>query len=120
MSSVDVGPIKRLVAATRYSLNGLGVAWHTEAALRYEFYATPALVLAAVIANVTTAERILLVGSWLFVIVVELLNSAIEAIVDRIGREHHELSGRAKDLGSAAVFCAIILAAITWLMILFG
>ena len=63
-------------------------------------------------------ERALLIGSVLLVVVVELINSAVETVVDRIGPEHHELSGRAKDLGSAAVFCSIVLAGVFWLMLL--
>jgi diacylglycerol kinase (ATP) len=59
----------------------------------------------------------LLLGSWFLVLVVELINSAIETIVDRFGAERHDLSGRAKDLGSAAVFCSIVLAAVIWLII---
>ena len=66
------------------------------------------------------AERALLVGSWLLVLIVELLNSALEAVVDRIGSERHELAGRAKDAGSAAVMGALILAGITWGSILMG
>lgn len=62
----------------------------------------------------TGYERLLLLGSCLVVLIVELLNSAIEATVDRVGDEHHELSGRAKDLGSAAVFISLVLVAIVW------
>jgi diacylglycerol kinase (ATP) len=62
----------------------------------------------------------LLIGSWLLVIVVELINSAIETVVDRIGSERHDLSGRAKDLGSAAVFCSIVLAVTVWLILCLG
>lgn len=64
-------------------------------------------------------EKILLVGSVLLVIVAELLNSAVESVVDRIGSEYHELSGRAKDIGSAAVFVAMLITGLTWLLILF-
>lgn len=64
-------------------------------------------------------EMSLLVGSILIVLVVELLNSAVEAVVDRVGKEFHELSGRAKDLGSAAVFVAIVNAVTIWIFILF-
>ena len=62
--------------------------------------------------------RILMVGSWILVMIVELLNSAVEATVDRIGSERHELSGRAKDIGSAAVMLSVLLSAFTWLAIL--
>ena len=65
-------------------------------------------------------EKALMIGSVLLVLVVELLNSAIEAVVDRIGTERHELSGRAKDQGSAAVFVALVIVAITWAFMLFN
>ena len=65
-------------------------------------------------------EKVLMIGSVLLVLVVELLNSAIEAVVDRIGTERHELSGRAKDQGSAAVFVALVIVAITWAFMLFN
>ena len=65
----------------------------------------------------TAAERSLLIGSWLVVLIVELINSAIETVVDRIGADRHELSGSAKDLGSAAVFCSIVLFAMVWLIV---
>ena len=66
----------------------------------------------------TGMERGLLIGSWIIVLAVELTNSAIEAAVDRIGTERHELSGKAKDYGSAAVFCAIVAASVVWVCIL--
>jgi diacylglycerol kinase (ATP) len=62
-------------------------------------------------------ERVILIGSCLLVLIVELLNSAVEAVVDRVGDEHHELSGRAKDLGSAAVFLSLVAVAIVWLTV---
>jgi diacylglycerol kinase (ATP) len=65
-------------------------------------------------------ELALLIGSWMLVVVVEMINSAIEAVVDRIGKEHHELSRTAKDLGSAAVFCSIVLSVTVWVLILFS
>ena len=68
----------------------------------------------------TPVEQIMLIGSWVLVIIMELLNSAIEAAVDRSGLETHELAGRAKDMGSAAVLCAIILAVFVWGMLIFG
>jgi len=116
----EPGPIRRIVNASRYSCSGLVQAWRTQAALRYEVYVMAILVPLAWRVGSTALERSLLVASWLLVIVVELLNSAIETLVDRIGRERHELSGRAKDLGSAAVFCAIVLAATVWLFLCIG
>jgi len=66
----------------------------------------------------TTIEKLLLIGSIVLVMIVELLNSAVEAVVDRVGFEHHELSGRAKDIGSAAVMMSLAWAALTWALIL--
>jgi diacylglycerol kinase (ATP) len=109
--------VRRLVLATRYSWQGLRAGWRTQAALRYEFcFSLLALPLALWLGR-SGVERALLIGSWLLVVVVELINSAIETVVDRIGSDLHELSGRAKDLGSAAVFCSIILAATIWLIL---
>jgi diacylglycerol kinase (ATP) len=109
--------VRRLVLATRYSWQGLRAGWRTQAALRYEFcFSFLALPLALWLGR-SGVERALLIGSWLLVVVVELINSAIETVVDRIGSDLHELSGRAKDLGSAAVFCSIILAATIWLIL---
>jgi len=79
---------------------------------------TPLILLLAVMLGDSAVERALLAGSWLLVPVVELLNSAIESVVDRIGAERHELSGRAKDLGSAAVFCTLLVAGIVWLTLI--
>jgi diacylglycerol kinase (ATP) len=110
--------VMRLVQALFYSLKGLRVAFLTEGALRLELCVLIALVPLALLATDKGFERALLIGSWLAVIVVEVINSAIEAIVDRIGREYDELSGRAKDLGSAAVFCAVVTAGVVWLFIL--
>ncbi|WP_274612462.1 diacylglycerol kinase [Vibrio diabolicus] len=111
--------INRLAMATVYSLQGLKAAFKHEAAVRQE----AGLLIFAVILlcwfDVTSVERILMIGSLVLVLIVELLNSAIEAVVDRIGVEHHELSGRAKDIGSAAVLVSLIFAAFTWLSILF-
>ncbi|MBM2806112.1 MAG: diacylglycerol kinase [Deltaproteobacteria bacterium] len=121
MSKNDVGPIHRLFNATRYSFQGLGHAWVNEGAFRLEIYL---LVIIALplgwFLGKSAVERALLIGSCLLVVVVELVNSAIEAVVDRIGKEYHELSGRAKDMGSAAVFCSLLLAAAVWLVVLFG
>ena len=120
MISDDVGPIRRLVNATGNSLKGLRRAWASEAALRYEVYVLIVALPAAWLLGHNAVERALLIGSALLVVVVEILNSAIEATVDRIGLEFHELSGRAKDLGSAAVFCAIVVALATWAIVLLG
>ncbi len=110
--------IIRIVHATGYSLKGLRAAWGNEAAFRQESVLFAILALIAIMLPVGAIEKILLIGSVAIVLIVELLNSAIEAVVDRVGSEWHELSGRAKDIGSAAVFIALLLAAFTWLTIL--
>lgn len=105
--------VTRIIKATGYSLKGLKQAWKHEAAFRQELMLLP-VVLVAYWLPVSVLERLLLIG----VVVVELVNSAIEAVVDRVGTEHHELSGRAKDIGSAAVFVALVFAAVVWVSIL--
>ncbi len=106
--------IKRVIYATGYSFKGLKAAWRNEAAFRQESVAAVALVVVAFFAPVSKLEQIAMVGSLAIVLIAELMNSAIEAVVDRISDEQHELSGRAKDIGSAAVFIALLFAAFTW------
>jgi diacylglycerol kinase (ATP) len=120
INSAPIVPLERALAAIRYSWRGLRAGWRTQAALRYETYILVMVIPAAWWIGETSVERALLVGSCLLVVVVEIINSAIETVVDRIGSELHELSGRAKDLGSAAVFCSIVLAATIWLMLWLG
>ncbi len=109
---------RHLVAATGYSLKGLRYAFHHETAFRQELaLCVPLLPLAWWIGS-GPVEWILLLGSCLLVLIVELVNSAIESVVDRIGTEHHELSGRAKDIGSAAVMLALVAAGLTWGLLL--
>ncbi|GHE22168.1 diacylglycerol kinase [Halomonas urumqiensis] len=105
---------RHLVHSTRYSLKGLKAAWRNESAFRQELGLCVVLLPLAWWVGQGPVEWILLVGSCLVVLIVELLNSAIENVVDRIGTEHHELSGRAKDIGSAAVMVALSLAGMTW------
>lgn len=106
--------IKRIAWATHYSWLGIKAAWKNEAAFREELGLMLIMVPAALWLGQTAVERSLLIGSCLVVIIVELLNSAIEAVVDRIGSDMHELSGRAKDMGSAAVFFALCLVGLCW------
>ena len=109
----------RIWKATGYALQGLAGAWKTEGAIRQEMLAAIVLVpTALLVSGVAPMERVMLVGSVLLVIVVELLNSAVEAAIDRIGPERHPLSKKAKDTGSAAVLVAIIVALVTWGMLL--
>lgn len=106
--------LRRLVHATAYSWAGLSYAWRTEEAFRQELVLGIALVPLALWLGQSGIERVLLVGSWLLVMIVEILNSALEAVVDRISEERHPLSAAAKDLGSAAVFVSLLLAALVW------
>lgn len=112
------GALRHLLNATRYSLAGLRAAVRHEEAFRLELLTLVVAVPVAVWLGENGVERALLIGSCLLVLVVELVNSAIEAVVDRIGPERNELAGRAKDLGSAAVFCAIVLAVVIWVLVL--
>nr|WP_194438155.1 diacylglycerol kinase [Vibrio fluminensis] len=105
--------------ATRYSWQGLVAAFKNEAAFREEIVLAAIMLPVALWLDVTQVERVLLVATVVLVLIVELINSAIEAVVDRIGSERHELSGRAKDIGSAAVLLAMLLTAYTWATILF-
>lgn len=108
----------RLLRASACTWAGLRAAWVNEAAFREEALAALVFLPLGLWLGENGVERALLAGSVLAILLVELLNSAIEAVVDRIGSERHELSGRAKDLGSAAVACAIALACLVWVCVL--
>jgi diacylglycerol kinase (ATP) len=112
----SIGPA-RLAGALRYSIAGFRHASQHEAAFQQEVLVTLLLVPAAVLLPVPTLDRLILVLSMLLVIVVELLNSAIEATVDRISAERHPLAGQAKDMGSAAVLLALLMSALCWVVI---
>lgn len=107
----------RIYNAAGYSWKGLKAAWQNEAAFRQEASAAIPLIFLSFWFDVSSIERILLIGSVVLVCVVELLNSAVECAIDRIGPEFHVLSGRAKDIGSAAVLLTIILAIFVWVSI---
>jgi diacylglycerol kinase (ATP) len=106
--------IRRIFNATFYSLAGLRAAWQHEAAFRQEVMLAVVLVPTGIWLGRNAVERSLLIGSCLLVLIVELLNSGLEAIVDRVGLEPHRLSGQAKDLGSAAVFVSLALVLVIW------
>jgi diacylglycerol kinase (ATP) len=110
----QVGGLRRIWNAGLYSLAGIRASWKNEAAFRQELVLCLFLVPAAFWVGGSAVERALLAGSCLLVLVVELLNSAIEAAIDRIGADPHKLSGRAKDMGSAAVFVSLCMAALCW------
>jgi len=118
MGDQNATGIKRLNNAFGYSMQGFRACFKHEEAFRQEVYASLLLIPLALYLGDTGVERALLLGSWLLVPLVELLNSAIENTIDRIGAEQHELSGRAKDIGSAAVFLALLLCACVWLLVL--
>ncbi|MGL5284574.1 diacylglycerol kinase (ATP) [Aeromonas sp. RU39B] len=106
--------LTRIIHAAGYSMKGLCSAWRHEAAFRQELLLILVLMPLTVWVGNTLEQILLLVCiSWL-VVIVEILNSAVEAVVDRIGSERHELSGRAKDMGSAAVFICLALNIVVW------
>jgi diacylglycerol kinase (ATP) len=106
--------VARLINATKYSWLGLKAAWRCEAAFRQELVCFSVLAPIALTLPIGGLEKLLLIGSLVAVIIIELINSSIEAVVDRIGQEKHELSGQAKDMGSAAVLLTILMAISSW------
>lgn len=110
--------LRRILSATRNSIAGFQAAIRHEDAFRQELILGAILVPAALFLGQTGVERALLVGSIFLVLIVELLNSAVEATVDRISFENHRLAKRAKDIGSAAVMLALATACAVWLLVL--
>ena len=110
--------ITRVIKATGYSIQGLKAAWKHEAAIRQELILLLIALPVIVLVDVSLLSKLVMFGGLVLVLVVELINSAIEAIVDRVGTEHHELSGRAKDIGSAAVMVTLLLNGVNWFVIL--
>jgi len=119
MTKTGATGITRIINAAGYSWLGFKAAYKNEAAFRQELWLAIILTPAALYLGETSLEKAILICSLLFVLVVELLNSAIESVVDRIGDEPHELSGRAKDMGSSAVFLAITITLIIWIVIIY-
>ncbi len=111
------GP-RRMFQAAVWSYQGLRAAWLHESSFRLEVVLTLVLAPLGLWLGGSAVERVLLVGSLLLVMAAELLNSAIEAVIERYGPEHHELAGRAKDMGSAAVFVLLVNVAVSWGLIL--
>ena len=112
--------LRRLRQASRYSWQGLRAAYAHEEAFRQEVWLCLVLLPLGLWLGDDGVERVLLAGSLLLVLMVELLNTAVENAIDRIGSERHELSGRAKDVGSAAVLVALANAVLVWLLVLSG
>jgi len=110
--------LKRIFSALFNSLNGLRTAWRLEHAFRQELGVAIPGIIVALLLPVTLLERVALIAVLVLMLITELVNSAIEAVVDRISLDHHELSKNAKDLGSAAVMLAVVLAVLTWAVIL--
>ena len=108
----------RILKATRWSMQGLRAAWLHESSFRLEVYLFVALAPVGWWLGQTPVERVLMIGSMLLVLSVELLNSAVEAVIERYGAEFHELAGRAKDMGSAAVFVLMMNVLLCWGLIL--
>lgn len=120
MAKPAVKGLRRLLNASSYSYSGIKAAWLNEEAFRLEALLCLVCTPLALWLGESGIERALLIGSLLLIVIVELINSGLEAVVDRIGLERHELSKRAKDIGSAAVFITLLNAAIVWLLLLSG
>jgi diacylglycerol kinase (ATP) len=115
---VRPGGLVRLWRALINSSRGIANCYRSEAAFRQEIWGLVVVVPLAIALGETGVERALLLGSYLVLLIVELLNTGIEVVVDRIGPERHALSGFAKDLGSAAVLLAIVLVAMSWILVI--
>ena len=110
----------RVIDAFGYSMKGLAASWKYEAAFRQEVGLAIVLIPTAFWLAQTHVELILLISSVFWVLMAELANSSVEAVVDRTGSEHHDLSGRAKDIGSALVFVSLVLLAVVWGIVAFN
>ena len=119
MADAKESVLRHIGNAFIWSAAGVGAAWKNELAFRVEAIIIIIMTPLGLWLGESAAERALLIASCLLILITELLNSAIEAVVDRIGSEHHELSGRAKDMGSAAAFFSMLTAGIVWARIAF-
>lgn len=112
--------LRRIWNAFFYSLDGLAAAFRHEDAFRQEILAALVLIPVALVVHASGLGKAMMVSSVLLVLIVELLNSAIESVTDRISLEDHDLAKRAKDMGSAAVMISLINVPVVWLLVLFG
>ena len=112
--------LRRLLNALGYSMQGFRSAYKHEEAFRQEALLAAVLIPTALLLDVSGPSKALMIGSVLTVLIVELLNSAVEAAVDRVSLENHRLAARAKDIGSAAVFLSLANVAVVWGLVLFG
>ena len=119
MSKPGKRGLTRIIHALGYSLIGLRAAFRNEAAFRQELLLAIVMIPAGIYLGSDPVEKALLIAVVLLVLIVELLNSAVETVINRIGDEHHELAGRAKDMGSAAVLISLILVLSIWFLILY-
>ena len=119
MASQGPTGLNRVIKAFFYSMQGIKSACVNEAAFRQELLLTVVLLPIALWLGETGLEKGLLICALFLVLIVELLNSGIETVVDRVGTEHHELSGLAKDIGSAAVFMSLLNVLVVWSLIIF-
>ena len=119
MGKTGVTGIRRIINAFGYSMKGLRAAFKHESAFRQETVLLIILLPIAFLLGQNIVDYSILIGSLMLVLIVELLNSAVEAVVDRVGDEHHKLAGRAKDIGSAAVFVALVNVGVIWSMYVF-
>lgn len=110
----------RVFKAFKYSMQGLSAAWREEHAFRQEIFAFAPLLVMAAILDVPASHKAMLIGSILLIFIIELINSSIEAAVDLVTKDHAPLAGKAKDLGSAAVFLGMVNAAVVWALILYS
>ncbi len=110
--------IKRIFSAFFYSIEGFKAAWRMEHAFRQELVLVVCATIIALLLPVTPLQKLMLIGVFILVLIVELINSAVEAVVDRVSLERNPLSKNAKDFGSAAVFLTLGLAAATWGVVL--
>jgi diacylglycerol kinase (ATP) len=111
--------LQRILPAMMYAIDGLKSAWRHEHAFRQELVLFVIGTVVALVLPVSAFQKLLLIGVLVLVLIVELFNSAIEAVVDRISLERHPLSKNAKDMGSAAVFLSLMLAGACWAVVLF-
>lgn len=112
--------LRRIWNAFFYSLDGLAAAFRHEDAFRQEILAALALIPVALVVPVSGLGKAMMIASVLLVLIVELLNSAIESVTDRVSLEHHDLAKRAKDMGSAAVMLALVNVPVVWALVLFA
>jgi len=116
MGKTGVTGLRRIINAFGYSIKGLRAAFKHESAFRQETALLVILLPIAILLGQNVVDYSILIGSLLLVMIVELLNSAVETVVDRVSDEQHELAGRAKDIGSAAVFVSLLNVVVIWSM----